>query len=119
MDVKLKVVQGKQKGHFLTFGPGEVVFGRGPECQVQPDSPLVSRQHCLLRIKDKEVWLRDLGSINGTLVNGALVTEELCLHDGDMLELGPLVLQIILPPSAADPTQTMEEDASLNRTVTP
>jgi pSer/pThr/pTyr-binding forkhead associated (FHA) protein len=96
MQLKMKVVRGKPKGHCLMFPLGEYMFGRGPECDVRPNSDLVSRQHCLLRITENGVQIRDLGSVNGTLVNGQLVVGERNLDHGDTLQLGPLVLQVVL-----------------------
>jgi len=96
MTVKLKVVQGKPHGSFLDFPEGEFVVGRGPECHVRPNSELISRQHCLLRIHGHDVHVRDLGSTNGTLVNGKLLVEECALGNGDILQLGPLVLELVL-----------------------
>jgi pSer/pThr/pTyr-binding forkhead associated (FHA) protein len=97
MSIKMKVVQGKPHGSFLDFPEGEFVVGRGPECHVRPNSELISRQHCLLRIHGRDVHVRDLGSTNGTLVNGKLVVEECVLANGDTLQLGPLVLELVLP----------------------
>lgn len=96
MDVQLKVVQGKPHGHFIRFPQGEYVFGRGPECYIRPNSEWVSRQHCMLRVDKQGVWLRDLGSTNGTLVNGKLIKADIPLHHGDRLQLGPLVLELIV-----------------------
>ncbi|MCI0642910.1 MAG: FHA domain-containing protein [Gemmataceae bacterium] len=96
MDVQLKVVQGKPNGHALRFADGEFIFGRGPECHVRPNSDWVSRQHCMLRVHGDRVSIRDLGSTNGTLVNGHLLTEETDLQNGDRLQLGALVLQLVL-----------------------
>jgi pSer/pThr/pTyr-binding forkhead associated (FHA) protein len=98
MSVKMKVVQGKPHGSVLDFPEGEFVVGRGPECHVRPNSELVSRQHCLLRIHGHDVHVRDLGSTNGTLVNGKLLVKECALANGDTLQLGPLVLELVLPP---------------------
>jgi len=95
MNVRLKVVQGKPRGHFLRFPIGEFVIGRGPECHVRPNSEWISRQHCLLRVGVDGVFIRDLGSTNGTLVNGTLVVGERILVSGDTLQLGPLVLQVV------------------------
>jgi pSer/pThr/pTyr-binding forkhead associated (FHA) protein len=103
MDVQLKVVRGKPHGHCLRFGPGEFVFGRGPECHVRPNSELVSRQHCLLKVQPNGgLSVRDLGSANGTLVNGARVIGERPLQNGDVLQLGPVVLQVIASLSVSD-----------------
>jgi pSer/pThr/pTyr-binding forkhead associated (FHA) protein len=94
MNVKLLVVQGRPAGKTLAFTVGEYYFGRGAECHVRPNSEWVSRQHCLLRVTAGEVHLRDLGSRNGTLVNGTRLHEECQLHDGDLVQIGPLVFKI-------------------------
>ena len=109
MKVHLQVVQGKAPGRFLRFPRGEFVFGRGPECHIRPNSELISRQHCLLRITDDEVFLRDLGSTNGTLVNGTRVVGERKLEAGDRLELGPFVLELVLSETKRD-TQIAAHD---------
>ena len=101
MPVRIKVVRGKPNGHCLQFPDGEFMFGRGPECDIRPNSELVSRQHCMLHVRDGNVKIRDLGSRNGTLVNGQLVTSERQLIHGDNLQLGPLVLQVLLEPDAS------------------
>ena len=95
MDVHLVVVQGKPRGQNLRLTEGEFVIGRGPECQIRPNSEWVSRQHCLLRISDTDVHIRDLGSATGTLVNGIRIVEECPLRVGDQLHVGPLVLQLV------------------------
>lgn len=96
MDVKLVVVQGKARGQQLPFPDGEFLFGRGPECHIRPDSEWVSRQHCLLRIKGDDISLRDLGSANGTLVNGVRLVGTRKLQVGDQIQVGPLVFQVIV-----------------------
>jgi hypothetical protein len=89
--VKLLVVQERTRGQSLRFPPGEYYFGRGDECHIRPNSGMVSRQHCLLRVTTDGVFLRDLGSRNGTLVNGTLLDGECELHPGDQLQIGPLI----------------------------
>ena len=95
MDVQVLVVQGKQRGQTLRFATGEFVIGRGPECHVRPNSDWVSRQHCMLRIGADDVFIRDLGSTNGTLINGVRVIGERRLESGDQVQVGPLVLQVL------------------------
>jgi pSer/pThr/pTyr-binding forkhead associated (FHA) protein len=104
MNVTLLVAQGRPLGKRLTFPPGQYYFGRGSECHVRPNSDWVSRQHCLLRVDDDGAFLRDLASRNGTLVNGVLVDGERRLDDGDLLQLGPLVFEILLDTAAASPS---------------
>lgn len=113
MNVKLTVVKGKPQGKILTFGPGEFFFGRGEECQVRFNSEWVSRQHCVLRVTDQEVCLHDLGSRNGTLVNGTLISDAYPLAEGDQIQLGPILFEVAFqpPPSpvlpAAPPLDTI------------
>jgi pSer/pThr/pTyr-binding forkhead associated (FHA) protein len=104
MTVKLLVVQGRPYGKTLLFPSGEYYFGRGPECQVRPESEWVSRQHCLLRVTADAVFVRDLASRNGTLVNGTLVESERQLLHGDQVQIGPLVFEVQLEAKA--PTDT-------------
>jgi pSer/pThr/pTyr-binding forkhead associated (FHA) protein len=111
MSVKMKVVQGKPHGSFLDFPEGEFVVGRGPECHVRPNSELISRQHCLLLIHGEAVCVRDLGSTNGTLVNGKRVIDERQLTVGDTLHVGPLVLEVV---EAEPNTETADELASFS-----
>ncbi len=126
MSVKMKVVQGKPHGSFLEFPEGEFVVGRGPECHVRPNSELISRQHCLLRVRGAVLVVRDLGSTNGTLVNGKRLRDECALTDGDTIQLGPLVLQVVFddeepgpevpgsrvaPPAEAAASDTHEHNA--------
>lgn len=111
--VKLLVIQGRPQGKFLVFAPGSYYFGRGEECQVRPNSPLVSRQHCLLHVTEVGVYLRDLGSRHGTLVNGALIQNERQIHPGDQIQIGPLVfeMQVTLSETPAQPA-VLDQPAS-------
>jgi pSer/pThr/pTyr-binding forkhead associated (FHA) protein len=115
--VTLTVKEGLQRGRrFVLDRPGKSVIGRTEDCSVQLsgglDYQLVSRHHCLLDINPPEVRVRDLGSLNGTYVNGRLigrrprgevvddVTEMIDpgwpLAEGDELQLGPVVFGIHL-----------------------
>jgi pSer/pThr/pTyr-binding forkhead associated (FHA) protein len=111
MKLRLKVVKGKPHGHCLLFPNGEFMFGRGPECDVRPNSDLVSRQHCLLQITEESALVRDLGSRNGTLVNGQLVLGERQLSHGDTLQVGPLVLEVLLDAEPIDGSQAVGDTA--------
>jgi pSer/pThr/pTyr-binding forkhead associated (FHA) protein len=102
MRAKLLIVAGRPQGQALYFPCGEFVIGRGEECHLRPNSSWVSRQHCMLRVEQNIVHLRDLGSRNGTLVNGARIIGERRLIHGDRVQLGPLVLQLCLEDSTID-----------------
>jgi pSer/pThr/pTyr-binding forkhead associated (FHA) protein len=110
MNVKLLVVHGRPQGKSFLFPPGEYIFGRGPECHIQPNSDWVSRQHCILRVTPESVFIRDLGSRNGTLVNGHRVRGQLQLGHGDQLQVGPLVFEIRL--DLVQPAPAIEDASS-------
>jgi pSer/pThr/pTyr-binding forkhead associated (FHA) protein len=112
MNVKLLVVLGRPQGKSFLFPPGEFLFGRGSECHIQPNSEWVSRQHCLLRVTPEDVWVRDLGSRNGTLVNGVRVVGERPLGHGDHLQVGPLVFEIHLDETAPAPQPSAPRPSS-------
>ena len=92
--------------------PGDTaVLGRRPECALRIASSDVSRQHCQLTIKGKELTVKDLGSSNGTYVNGKRVAETK-LSPGDRLAVGPatFVVQIDGQPAKIKPS-----DATVDR----
>jgi predicted component of type VI protein secretion system len=66
-----------------------VVVGRHPDCDARLDSPRVSRWHCCLSEVDGEVWVRDLGSTNGTWIDGRRVRSGR-LRAGDVLAIAHL-----------------------------
>lgn len=99
MQAKLVIVHGQPAGKALVFPHGEFIIGRGDECHVRPNSTWVSRQHCLLRIAGDRMDLTDLGSRNGTLVNGQRLVGERRLAHGDQVQIGPLVFRVSLEDS--------------------
>ena len=66
----------------------ERVFGRDATCDVPLDDPTVSRRHAALRQRGGELFVADLGSQNGTFVNGERIRIETALHEGDVLSIG-------------------------------
>ncbi|MFO0926347.1 MAG: FHA domain-containing protein [Gemmataceae bacterium] len=113
MNVQLCVAQGRPSGKVLVFGPGEYFLGRGPECHIRFNSDWVSRQHCLLCVSPSAATLTDLGSRNGTLVNGRLLVAELPLVEGDMIQLGPVLFAVHLDPGAPVELRPLEEGGAV------
>jgi DNA-binding NtrC family response regulator len=67
----------------------EVTFGRASECTVVIDDVRMSRQHAAVRRVGGDVWVRDLGSRNGTKARGQVLRdEETRLHAGDLIQVG-------------------------------
>jgi hypothetical protein len=63
------------------------LLGRNPACELPVPHPSVSRQHCLLQISERGLNLKDLGTTNGTRVNGIALSEGL-VNVGDKLAFG-------------------------------
>jgi pSer/pThr/pTyr-binding forkhead associated (FHA) protein len=66
---------------------GRLSLGRTPDNDVVVTDPATSGKHAELVVEDGQLVLRDLGSSNGTLVNGHRV-EKIVLHDGDVIRIG-------------------------------
>ena len=71
---------------------GENVIGRGVECLVRIDSDRVSRRHARLVVEGAHATIEDLGSKNGTYLDGRRITGSVTLHPGDMIGVGPAAL---------------------------
>ena len=74
------------------FSSGELILGRAPDCQIVLKDFGISRQHAKLIADPGGVRVSDMGSKNGTKLNGALVTTA-PLRDGDKFFLGSLEIQ--------------------------
>lgn len=87
----LTVVAGKQHGERYQLPPERVRLGRGLDNQIVLDDSRISRHHAEIYVRGNEWYLRDLGSTNGTYVNGYGVRER-ALESGDRVSLGGVEL---------------------------
>ena len=74
----------------------EFLIGRGTDCDLRLRMNEVSRHHCIIHVRPDDVTLLDLGSSNGTYLNGQRVRSQATLHTGDELQLGSAVFLIDL-----------------------
>ncbi|HCS51352.1 MAG TPA: stage II sporulation protein E, partial [Planctomycetaceae bacterium] len=89
---KLVILQGGQAiPHLLP--ESDVVIGRLPECDLQLDSNMVSRRHAKVSYSGNAFQLEDMGSGNGTFLNGKRIEKTEVLAHGDRLKLGPILLR--------------------------
>jgi len=87
---------------------GELLVGRGTDCFLRIDDDLVSRRHARLMVGPDKVLFEDLGSRNGSKVNGARYLGPVELHIGDSFEIGAQVFQLITGAQLErEPTMTM------------
>ncbi len=95
MRVTLKVLEGPYAGRDFTFDQHDTfLIGRSDNAHLYlPEDKFFSRHHCLLEIAPPRVFLRDLGSTNGTFVNHQRVAEAF-LSNGDRIQGGATVLQV-------------------------
>ena len=90
MHVKLKVLRGASAGKEIAVKTLQFVIGRAEECSLRVNSEAISRQHCVISFDGHEVRIRDLGSRNGTFVNGERLEAPRRLVMGDQLRVGPM-----------------------------
>ncbi len=86
----LRLIGDGHSDRIVRLEPGESVAGRGNDCHLPLADAGVSRVHAVFSVSGAAVQLSDLGSRNGTYVNGALVTEKVRLQPEDVLTLGGL-----------------------------
>jgi pSer/pThr/pTyr-binding forkhead associated (FHA) protein len=96
MQVKLIVAHGKHAGQEVTVPGPKFFVGRAEDCDLRPQSDLISRHHCALLVEEGFVAVRDFGSKNGTYVNDQRVRTETELKSGDRLKIGPLEFEVQL-----------------------
>jgi predicted component of type VI protein secretion system len=99
MRIALDMIRPRGDSAWMVFGPGEYRFGRSPECQVRigiDNKQAVSRQHCLLRVTEDAVSIRDLCSCNGTVVNGQRLPfgGDRLLQAGDRILVGAFIFSL-------------------------
>ena len=88
----------------IALAEGENVLGRGADSLVWIDAQGVSRRHARVMVSSGLATLEDLGSKNGTFVNGIRLTAAIALRDGDQLRIGsvPMTLKIFAKPSSTE-----------------
>jgi DNA-binding winged helix-turn-helix (wHTH) protein len=94
---------------------GETLIGRGFAAGIRVDRPEVSRTHALIIVEGGTATIEDLGSKNGTMVNGRRITRRTGLSAGDEVHLGSPAVILRFGPSS-EPTATVEVQASGGRT---
>ena len=84
----LVVLAGPRVGTLVRIEGGEVVIGRSLRAELCLDDDGVSRHHARIRASDGAIVIEDLGSRNGTFVNGVRVAGAVTLEDGDKIHVG-------------------------------
>jgi pSer/pThr/pTyr-binding forkhead associated (FHA) protein len=102
MQVRLKVLRGKSKGKEVRVPGPKFLIGRAEDANLRPRSDVVSRRHCEISIDGDEITVRDLGSRNGTFLNGVELEEPKQAVEGDHLKVGKLEFEILIKHELAE-----------------
>ena len=103
-----------QPARRVTIGPGPLTIGRGPQSGLVLPSGDVSRSHCIVALDREAAIVSDLGSTNGTIVDGLRAEGPVRLAPGARLTLGPFTL-VYRSGRAADFARTEEVEKDLAR----
>lgn len=104
---------GAALGRMFPLAPGEVIIGRSPDCGVSLLDGEVSRNHARLRVTEGRIEVEDLGSTNGTLLNGEVVRGTAPIKAGDRLGFGGHVLKLV----ALDPLERAFHETLLDQST--
>jgi pSer/pThr/pTyr-binding forkhead associated (FHA) protein len=119
MGFQLVIAEGKEAGREFLFDQSSVVIGRTPECDIILYDAGVSRLHARIFDEGVGMLIEDLGSSNGTVVNGNKVSKQ-ALKDGDSITLGPVKFTFTAVKGevpAEQPTDVPQEAGQHTRVV--
>jgi len=101
---KLHLIEDKKMVSSFDLSEGEIVLGRDINCDIHLDSEAVSRRHVRIFTLMGDAFLEDLGSSNGTYVNGQL-SKKCVLSDGDVIQIGEKELRFSQPVESTSAKQ--------------
>lgn len=99
------------------LGDGEVTLGRASDCIVVLLSDAVSRHHARVFRDGGQRLIEDLGSLNGTLVNGNRITQATVLADGDVIGISDREIVFRSPGNADKPALAVQMDGVCDPTI--
>ena len=121
LQARLKVVGGKHDGQYIPLTTERFLIGREEDCHLRPSSEMISRHHCAITLDGFTVRLRDLGSTNGTFVNGERIHHAVTLSQGDRIEVGKLCFEIsiteVTVESGTQPAEPMPDSVLSGETA--
>ena len=109
--IKLEIVEGPDTGKKKKFKGVRMVVGRTPGVDLQLSDQSVSRRHIELVYSDEGTLLRDLGSGNGTRLNGKKIDGDTTLSHGDVIHIGKTKMRFVDELAAF---KKVREDAEKN-----
>src|SRR5437868_11531557 len=115
----LRFISGKYQGGEFPITPDkQIVVGRSSDLDMVLVEDMVSRKHARIAMQQDQIWIEDLGSTNGTFVNGEKI-KRARLKEGDRVPIGTSILKVIAGDGAregAEMKPNLENVASQRRT---
>jgi pSer/pThr/pTyr-binding forkhead associated (FHA) protein len=116
---KLVVLSAGMTGRSHDLNVDKTTIGRVDDNTFQLAEPSVSSHHCEVLLRGSDIMVRDLGSTNGTFINGEKVSSESVLKPGQVLRLGQIEMRLETEATApstkkVDQTMVMQRGVSLN-----
>jgi predicted component of type VI protein secretion system len=108
---------GPNTGQIYRLEASEIIVGRDASNSVAINDGEVSRKHARLTLHGSAYVIQDLGSTNGTFINGQRITGSQVLNIGDTVSFGEHI--VLIYEAALDPNATVISSAQIPRTVTP
>ena len=90
----LTITQGSQTGQSAQLADGVIMIGRGADAQLSLDDDYVSTRHARVVSGDNGIYLEDLGSTNGSYVNGQRITAPTTISLSDTIRIGRTVMRL-------------------------
>jgi pSer/pThr/pTyr-binding forkhead associated (FHA) protein len=90
----LVVTQGSQTGQSAALADGVIMIGRGADCQIILDDDYVSTRHARVVSGENGVYVEDMGSTNGSYVNGQRITAPTTITMSDTVRIGKTILRL-------------------------
>ena len=90
----LLVTQGNQTGQSAALADGVIMIGRGADCQIILDDDYVSTRHARVVSGENGIYVEDMGSTNGSYVNGQRITAPTLITMSDTVRIGKTILKL-------------------------
>lgn len=103
LDASLLIVQGPDQGNRFPLDVPQLLLGRSTQCDVRVNDSEASRRHARLTLQNDQWSIADMGSSNGTYVNGHAIKEQ-PLQQGDQIQIGRTILLFDSGVSSVDPS---------------
>ena len=109
-EIKLIASTGRASGQAVEIRSNKFFIGRHDNCQIRPDVQRLAGIHALIEHRDNGYHLRDFGGEGGTGVNDRVIfSREVEVFDGDLIQIGPMVLTVSIKPRGVDTHRTLRE----------